>query len=66
MGGVFAALDERLGRKVALKVLRPDLAADDRARERFLREARIAASMRHPNVVRTFDVGDAPEGPYLI
>jgi len=66
MGGVFAAVDQRLGRAVALKMLRPDLAADARARERFLREAMIAASIRHPNVVRTFDVGDAPQGPYLI
>lgn len=66
MGGVFAAHDERLGRDVALKMLRSDLAADAQAHERFLREARIAAQMRHPNVVHTFDVGDAPEGPYLI
>lgn len=66
MGSVFAAADERLGRQVALKVLRPDLASDQRARERFLREAQIAAQLVHPNIVRTYDVGDAPEGPYLV
>lgn len=66
MGSVFAASDERLGRQVALKVLRPDLASDQRARERFLREAQIAAQLVHPNIVRTYDVGDAPEGPYLV
>ncbi|HEY0603664.1 MAG TPA: serine/threonine protein kinase [Herpetosiphonaceae bacterium] len=66
MGSVFAANDERLGRQVALKLLRPDLASDQRARERFLREAQIAAQLVHPNIVRTYDVGDAPEGPYLV
>ncbi len=66
MGSVYAAQDERLGRMVALKVLRSDLAQDTRARERFLREAQIAAQLIHPNIVRTYDVGDAPEGPYLV
>ncbi len=66
MGSVFAARDERLGRDVAIKILRPDLAADPRARARFLREAQIAAQLVHPHVVRTYDVGDAPEGPYLV
>ncbi|HEX6289902.1 MAG TPA: protein kinase [Herpetosiphonaceae bacterium] len=66
MGSVYAAHDERLGRQVALKLLRADLASDPRARERFLREAQIAAQLIHPNIVRTYDVGDAPEGPYLV
>jgi serine/threonine-protein kinase len=66
MGSVYAAQDERLGRMVALKLLRADLATDVRARQRFLREAQIAAQLRHPHIVRTYDVGDAPEGPYLV
>lgn len=66
MGSVYAAQDERLGRQVALKLLRADLATDTRARERFLREAQIAAQLRHPHIVRTYDVGESPEGPYLV
>jgi serine/threonine-protein kinase len=54
---VYAATDERLGREVAVKVLREDL-AQTRARERFVREARAAAQVRHPNVLAIFDVGD--------
>lgn len=66
MGSVYATQDERLGRRVALKLLRSDLAQDQRSRERFIREAQIAAQLVHPNIVRTYDVGDAPEGPYLV
>ena len=66
MGTVYRARDEHLGREVALKVLRADLAADPKARARFLREGQIAAQIVHPNVVRTFDAGDTPAGPYLV
>lgn len=66
MGSVYATHDERLGRQVALKLLRSDIARDQRARDRFLREAQIAAQLIHPNIVRTYDVGEAPEGPYLV
>jgi serine/threonine-protein kinase len=55
MGSVYVAHDERMHRRVALKVLH---AADSRATERLLREARAAAAISHPNVVRVFDVGD--------
>src|SRR5919199_2017401 len=66
MGTVYCAHDQRLGREVAVKVLRPDLAADATARERFLREGQIAAQIVHPHVVRTFDAGDDPAGPFLV
>jgi class 3 adenylate cyclase/tetratricopeptide (TPR) repeat protein len=59
MGVVYLAEDVRLGRMVALKVLAPDLAADERFRERFLRESRLAASLDHPNVVPVFEAGEA-------
>ena len=57
MGQVFLARDTRLGRKVALKVLRQDGELDERARRRFAQEARTASSLNHPNVISIFDVG---------
>ncbi len=68
MGMVLEAFDSRLQRNVALKVLDPDLAGDDTARQRFCREARAAASITHENVVAVHQVeksGDAGL-PYLV
>jgi eukaryotic-like serine/threonine-protein kinase len=66
MAMVFLARDEALGRPVALKVLPTDLRPDDPFRERFLREARLAARLSHPNVVRVFDAGEADGQPYIV
>src|SRR5262249_60199015 len=54
-GIVFLAHDRRLRREVALKVLKADALFDEEARQRFLREARAAAALDHPNVVPVFD-----------
>jgi serine/threonine-protein kinase len=58
MASVYLALDTRLDREVALKVLRRDLASDDAFVSRFRREARSAARLSHPNVVAVFDQGE--------
>lgn len=61
---VYRAGDERLGRTVAVKVITvvaADLATRDQVRRRFEREARIAASLDHPNVVTVYDVGTDPD-----
>jgi YVTN family beta-propeller protein len=58
MGAVYRAAEEGLGRKVALKVIAPELAQDERFRERFLRESRIAASLDHPHVIPIYQAGD--------
>ena len=58
MGAVYRAQEQGLGRKVALKVIAPDLADDSRFRERFLRESRVAASLDHPHVVPIFNAGE--------
>jgi beta-lactam-binding protein with PASTA domain/tRNA A-37 threonylcarbamoyl transferase component Bud32 len=58
MATVYTALDKRLDRKVALKVMRPDLAKDESFVQRFRREARSAAKLSHPNVVAVYDQGE--------
>src|SRR4029453_7393000 len=58
MGAVYRAEETQLGRKVALKVIAPELAEDGRFHERFLRESRIAASLDHPHIVPIFKAGD--------
>lgn len=59
MGVVFRAEDEKLRRPVALKVLPRAVSDDDERRRRFLREARSAAAINHPNVATIYDVGEA-------
>jgi DNA-binding beta-propeller fold protein YncE len=65
MGTVYRAEDLRLGRKVAVKLIAPELAGDERFRERFLRESRIAASLDHPHIVPIHGAGDDDGALYL-
>ncbi|EWS99971.1 serine/threonine protein kinase [Intrasporangium oryzae NRRL B-24470] len=58
MASVYVAMDARLQREVALKIMRPGLAADDVFVERFRSEARSAARLSHPNVVAVYDQGE--------
>ena len=59
MATVFRALDVRLGRQVALKVLAPELAGNEEFRRRFIRESRAAAAVDHPNIIPVFEAGNA-------
>jgi len=58
-GMVYLAEHVHLGRKVALKVLAPELATDEAFRRRFIQEARLAASLDHPNILDVYDAGEA-------
>jgi serine/threonine-protein kinase len=62
MGTVFEARHATLGRSVAIKVLRPDVADDRDVIERFLREARSVGALAHPRIVDVFDVGWTDDG----
>jgi serine/threonine-protein kinase len=66
MGTVWAAEDETLGRRVAVKILNEGLADDPRFIERFRREARAAAGLSHPNLAGVFDYGDEGSRPYIV
>jgi len=59
MAFVYEATDLRLNRRVALKVLAPELAESSEFRDRFLREGRMAASLDHPNIVPIYEAGEA-------
>jgi predicted Ser/Thr protein kinase len=66
MGTVFSATDERLGRRVAVKLLKEELASDPKFIERFRREARAAAALSHPNVASVFDYGESDGRPFIV
>jgi serine/threonine protein kinase len=61
MGEVYLAHDTRLDRKVALKVLTPELAATQDRLRRFITEAKAAAGLHHPNIAHIYEIGDVTE-----
>ena len=66
MGVVYRATDLSLERPVALKLIAPELAEDERFRARFLREPRLAASLDHPNVIPIHEAGEHDGQLYLV
>jgi Tol biopolymer transport system component len=66
MGEVYRAVDSRLGRDVAIKVLPKTFACDSDRLHRFEQEARAVAALNHPNILAVFDVGQQDGSPYLI
>ncbi|HEV2470979.1 MAG TPA: protein kinase [Candidatus Sulfotelmatobacter sp.] len=66
MGEVFRARDERLGRQVALKLIRPASSNNPDHLRRFEQEARAAAALNHPNILAIYDVGFEGSNPYIV
>lgn len=66
MSRVHVATDQLLHRRVAVKLIREDLAADPVVRQRLLREARAAASFTHPNAVAVYDTGEQDGVPFIV
>jgi tRNA A-37 threonylcarbamoyl transferase component Bud32 len=65
MADVFRAFDPGIGRTVAVKVLKPEYGRDPELGERFLREARAAGALNHPNIATVYDVGEADGVAYI-
>src|SRR3712207_3923284 len=65
IGVVYRAEHKHLGRRVALTMLSPILAADEGFRERFLRESRLAAAVDHPGIVTVYDAGEVNDTLYI-
>ncbi len=67
MGEVYLASDDKLGRRVAIKILPESVSRDDEAKRRMLREARAVAALDHPNVCTIYEVGEHDDGrPYIV
>lgn len=65
MGAVYKAEQIGLGREVAVKVILPERASNERAKKRFLREAKVTASVKHPGVVQIYDYGEVEGVIYI-
>jgi serine/threonine protein kinase len=66
MGEVYRALDPRLQREVAIKVLPASFAADTERLHRFEQEARAAAGLNHPNILAVYDIGTQDDAPFIV
>ncbi len=66
MGEVYRARDERLGRDVAIKILREEVTSDPERQRLFAREARSASVLNHPNILTVYDVGMEGAVPYIV
>jgi serine/threonine protein kinase len=66
MASVYLARDAELERPVAIKILAPHLASEPGFYERFVREARMAARLSHPNIVQVFDAGEEDDRPFIV
>src|SRR5215468_6951415 len=65
MGEVYLACDTKLDRKVALKILQPDVASDRSRMNRFVQEAKAASALNHPNIITIYEVDETDSGHFI-
>src|SRR5262252_8083736 len=65
MGEVYRAQDTKLNRTIALKILPPELAADEDRMRRFVQEAQAAAALNHPHIAHIYEIGEAAGTHYI-
>lgn len=66
MGVILGARDPVIGRRVAIKVLRPELENDDRVLDEFSQEAQVTGQLDHPNIVPIYDFGSGEKSPFMV
>src|ERR1043165_236539 len=66
MGEVYLALDTKLDRKVAIKLIRPDALTEEHLKKRLVREAQAAAKLDHPNICAIYDVNEAAPFTFIV
>lgn len=66
MGVILGARDPIIGRRVAIKVLRPELEHDDRVLDEFSQEAQVTGQLDHPNIVPIYDFGSSDRSPFMV
>src|SRR5580658_1453716 len=66
MGVVYRAFDTRLDRPVAIKVLRPDTVLDEDRKQRFVREAKAASALNHPNIITIYAIEESDGLDYIV
>lgn len=66
MGQVYKAIDTKLERNVAIKLMRPKVQSGESSKERFVQEAKAASSLDHPNICTIYEIGDTDDGSLFI